>query len=451
MTARIKPLDRRSFLKASAAALGASAIGFPDIIPARALAAQGRPGANDRITVGHIGIGGQGGNHLNYMIAQMERQVVNVAAVCDVDEQRLASSARKAGPQATPYRDYRYLIERKDIDAVVIGTPDHWHALQTVHAAECGKHVYVEKPACCTIEEGKRMIEAAQRNKVAVQVGSQGRSQREAYYAHRYIANGMLGKVHTVTCWHYASPEDRNPLPDGNPPPELDWDLWLGPLAWRPYNRRYCHGTFRWLMESGGGQIRDRGAHVMSNALFYLNADHQPPVSVEAKGTVPKKGLWDAAIDMEVEYVFKNPDWKMYWRQPGNMIPYFDEQRKKGLGIRDTYGAVYHGDKDKLIVWVGDGQLFTETKALEWQLSSGGKDVERSQDHHLNWFEGIRTGKRTIMNIEAGVAVANLCVLGNLSLILGRKLMWDGKKQEIIGDEEARRLMSRPQRYPYVL
>jgi predicted dehydrogenase len=452
MKALESKIARRTFLKASsAAALGGAALGWPQLVASHALGAPGRPGPNDRIVVGHIGVGGMGKNHLQYMVGRMNKGDVHVAAVCDIDSKRLAQARDLAGPQAAAYHDYRELLQRRDIDAVVIATPDHWHAVQTVHAAECGKHVYVEKPACCMIEEGKAMVAAGKKNNVAIQVGSQGRSQPEAYKAHLYIANGMLGTVRKVTCWHYESPADNRPVPDRDPPPELDWDLWLGPLPWRPYNPRYCHGTFRWIMESGGGQIRDRGAHVMSNALFFMHADGTGPVSVEAKGTLPTKGLWDTAVTMEVVYEFKNPDWTLVWSQPGQKVPYFDEEKRKAWGIRDGYGAVYHGDKDELVVWVGDSQLFTEPKAVNYKLPPGGKDVRRSRDHHEDWFQGIRTGAKTIMNIEAAVATANLCVLGNLSLVLGRKLRWDPKKQEIIGDDEARRLMSRPQRYPYVL
>lgn len=454
MPHEFKPVSRRSFLKSTGtvAAAGA-AFGLPQFIPSGVLAADGKPGANERITVAHIGIGGMGSGHLSYMLARRSRGEVNVAALCDADEKRLASALESTGPQAAPYRDYRYLLERKDVDAVVIATPDHWHAVQTVHAAECGKHVYVEKPACCTIEEGKAMVAAGKDNKVAIQVGSQGRSQPEAYKAHLYIANGMIGRVRKVTCWHYASPSDDHPVPDSAPPPELDWDLWLGPMRWRPYNQRYCHGVFRWIMESGGGQIRDRGAHVMSCALHFMNADAQGPTTIEAKGTLPTKGLWDTAIDLDVVYEFKNPDWTLVWSQPGEMIPYFDAEKKKNEGIRDGYGAVYHGDKDKLIVWVGDGQVYTELKAVNFQKPAGGVDVYKSPrfDHHEDWFQGIRTGKKTVMNIEAAVAVANLCILGNLSLVLGRKLQWDQAKQEIVGDEQARRMMSRPQRHPYCL
>ncbi len=444
--------SRRAFLTSTIRTAGAGALlGLPQVIPARVLGAAGQPGANERITVGHIGVGGMGGGHLDYMVRRVQRGDVNVAAVCDVDEKRLAAARNQAGGKATPYRDYRYVLERKDIDAVVIATPDHWHAVQTVHAADCGKHIYVEKPACCTIEEGKAMMAAGRRNRVAIQIGSQGRSQRECYKAHLYIANGMIGRVRKVTCWHYESPTDDNPAPDSAPPPELDWDLWLGPLSWRPYNPRYCHGTFRWLMESGGGQIRDRGAHVMSNALMIMNADQTGPVSIHATGKVPTKGLWDSAITMDVTYEFKNPDWTLVWSQPGQMVPYFDREKVKNLGIREGYGAVYHGDKDKLVVWVGDGQVFTETKAVEFRKPAGGVDVYESPGHHEDWFVGIRTGRKTIMNVDAGVATAFLCVLGNLSLILGRKLHWDPVKQEIVGDEQARRLMSRPQRYPYCL
>jgi len=454
MTRKHPTMARRAFLqRTGAAALGTGLLGLPQIVPARVLGAAGTPGANSRLTMGHIGIGGMGNGHLGYMLARQSRGEVNVAALCDADERRLAAALKSAGGEAKTYRDYRALLERKDLDAVVIATPDHWHAVQTVHACQSGKHVYVEKPACCTIEEGKAMVRAAKENKVAVQVGSQGRSQREAHKAHLYIANGMLGRIHKVTCWHYASPADNRPVPDSEPPPELDWDLWLGPLRWRPYNARYCHGTFRWIMESGGGQIRDRGAHVMSNALLFMNADHTGPVTVEAKGTVPTRGLWDSAIDMEVTYQFKNPDWTLVWAQPGEPVPYFDRDKQKREGIREGYGAVYHGEKDKRVVWVGDGQVYTELKAVNFQKPPGGVDVPQSPrfDHHADWFEGIKTGRKTIMNIEAGAATSFLCILGNLSLVLGRKLQWDPVRQEIVGDEQTRRKMSRPQRYPYTL
>ena len=446
-------LTRRSFLQQTATTtLGAAALGLPQVVSSRVLGADGVP-ASERLNIAHVGIGGMGSGHLGYMLARQSQGDVNVVALCDADEKRLASALKSAGGTTKAYRDYRYILERKDVDAVVFATPDHWHAVQTVHACQSGKHVYVEKPACCTIEEGKAMVAAAKAAKVAVQVGSQGRSQRESYKANLYITNGMIGKVNKVTCWHYASPADDNPVADCNPPQELDWDLWLGPLSWRPYNPRYCHGTFRWVMESGGGQIRDRGAHVMSNALHFMKADQTGPVSIEAKGSLPTKGLWDTAIDMEVTYQFKNPDWTLVWAQPGEMVPYFDREKVKREGIRESYGAVYHGDKDSLVVWVGDGQVYTELKAVNFEKPAGGVDVPKSPkfDHHLDWFEGIKTGRKTIMNIEAGAATAFLCVLGNLSLVLGRKLNWDPVKQEIVQDEEAHRLMSRPQRHPYCI
>src|SRR5262249_37452704 len=201
-----KHIGRRTFLKTSGATVfGGACLSLPQFLPSGVLAADGKPGANDRLTLAHIGVGGMGGYHLNEMVQRMKKGEVNIAAVCDVDQTRVEKAAKTVGPTALPYRDYRHVLQRKDIDAVIIATPDHWHAVQMVHAAACGKHVYVEKPACCTIEEGKAMVAAANSNKISVQVGSQGRSQPEAYAAHLYIANGMLGKVRKVTCWHYAS------------------------------------------------------------------------------------------------------------------------------------------------------------------------------------------------------------------------------------------------------
>ncbi len=366
-----RKMTRRSALKGLGAAAGA-AIGLPYIIPSSVLARPGRLGANDRITLAHIGVGGMGGYHLGAMVDYMKKGVVNIAAVCDCDEARLTNASKTAGPQADVYRDYRYVLERKDIDAVVIATPDHWHGVQTVHAAECGKHVYVEKPAACTIQEGRAMVAAARNAKVAVQVGSQGRSQPEAYLAHRYLVNGNIGRISRVDCFHYPSPVDDNPVPDSEPPAELDYDLWLGPLRWRPYNAHCCHGNFRWMMDSGGGQIRDRGAHVMSCAMWWMGADGTGPVTVEATGTAPDKGTWDCATTMEVTYTFKNPDWILTWRQ-GNewLVP--AEQRTEGEDpiIRPGYGAVYTGDQGTFTHWGGDGGTWAERKARQWQPAAG--------------------------------------------------------------------------------
>lgn len=442
---------RRNVLKGIGAAAGA-AMGIPYFIPSGVLGAAGRVGANEKVTLAHIGVGGMGGGHLRKMVEWMKEGICNVAAVCDVDETRLEKASGMAGPQADVYRDYRYILERKDIDAVIIATPDHWHAVQLVHAAECGKHVYVEKPAACTIEEGKAMVAAAKKAKIATQVGSQGRSQLEAYLAHRYLVNGNIGHISRVDCFHYPSPVDTKPVPDSDPPPELDYDLWLGPLRWRPYNSRCVHGNFRWVMESGGGQIRDRGAHVMSCAMWWMGADGTGPVTVEATGTQAETGAWDCATTMEVTYTFKNPDWILTWRQGDQwLVP--AEERKEGEDkiIRPGYGAVYHGDKGTFTHWGGDGGTWAERKAREWVPPAGAKEVYKSPGHHEDWFEGIKTGKKTIMNIEAAVGVSNLCVLGNLAFLLGRKIEWDQAKQEIVNDEQARRLMGRPQRHPYHL
>lgn len=439
-------LSRRGFLKAAGATMA-----LPYIIPSGVLAAPGRPGANDRLVLAHIGIGGMGGFHLNDMQRFVEKGEVQVAAVCDADEKRLADAVTKTPAGAIPYRDYRYILERKDIDAVVIATPDHWHAVQMVHACESGKHVYVEKPACCTIAEGTAMMNAARDNKRAVQVGSQGRSEHEAYLAHRYLANGNIGHIDRVDCFHYPSPADDEPVPDSEPPEELDWDLWLGPLRWRPYNKRYAHGTFRWIMESGGGQIRDRGAHVMSCAKYWMNADGQSPVTVEATGTPPTKGLWDSCVTLDVTYTFKDPDWILTWRQPGDPVPKEERRPDEPEISRPGYGAVYHGDKDTFHHWGGDGGTWAERKAREWVPAAGAVEVFQSPGHKEDWFNGIKTGAPTIMNIDAAVGVADLCNLGNLSYLLGRKLQWDGKKRRIIGDEVANRMLSRPQRYPYHL
>jgi predicted dehydrogenase len=434
-------LPRRRFLTTLATAATA-----PHLIPSGVLARQGRPGANDRLTVGHIGIGGMGGAHLSISLDFHKAGWLNIAAVCEADASRLAAAAKRVGNGCQTFRDYRELLQRRDVDAVIIASPDHWHALQTVHACQAGKHVYVEKPASCTVAEGQAMVAAARQHQRVVQVGSQARSAEPAHQVCTYLRNGMLGKVRRVTCWHTPNPAG-GPTREAPPPPELDWNLWLGPLRWRPYVPGAYHpGQFRWIMESGGGVIRDRGAHVMSVILWCLDADDQTPVTIEATGDPRPKGIWDCPPRMKVVYTFQNPDWELVWEQPGDV---------RGEG---GFGMVFYGDGDALAVSRDGTRIPAAEKVRRFKVPAGGVQVYRmakhedyNKNHKEDWLQAIREGKKPCMDIEVAHRVANLCNLGNLSYILGRKLRWDGRKEQFVGDDEANRWLGRTQRAPFTL
>jgi len=438
-----KTIRRREFLASASAVFAA-----PYIIPSRVLAAAGRPGANERINLGFIGVGGMGGGHLGRGLKFRELGQTEVLAVCDVDSTRLAGAVKKctdAGAKVKAYADYRRLLQRQDIDAVVISTPDHWHGVQTVHACETGKHVYVEKPSSVTVREGQAMVDAARKHGCKVQVGAQGRSGKPGYHTCRAIRNGIIGQVSKVDCWHYETPYDKNPLPDCAPPPQLDWDMWLGPLRWRPYNPRYCPGTFRWLMESGGGQIRDRGAHQFSVILWAMNADQQTSFTVEATGTPPPMGLWDCPPTIDITYKFKDPDWTLIWSQPG---------RKTG---KTEFGQMFYGDKGQLLLeWEG-ARKWAEPEALAFKTPAGGFEPytpglfdDFGLNHMGEWLKAIKTTDQ-LPNVDIEIAhrTAILCILGNISYLLGRKLVFDGQKQTVVGDDQANRLLGTPQRHPY--
>jgi predicted dehydrogenase len=445
----LKP-SRRSFLTGTASATAGACL-F-DIVPSSVFA---QPAPSDRINLGHIGIGGRGRGFLRPESVPLGKPNPNLGgsvpdrvqvpvrsiAVCDVDSQRLDDAATRVGGHPKTYRDFRRMLEDKDVDAVFIATPDHWHGLMTVMACEAGKDVYVEKPACLTIEEGRAMVRAAERYARVVQVGSQGRSQPAAYHACAYIRNGQIGRVRSVTCWHYASPAG-DWTPDSAPPSNLDYDSWLGPARSIPYNVQHTHAKFRWLLDFGGGQIRDRGAHIMSIAQWIMNADTTGPVVIDGRGEPPHDGMYDTADKMNVTYEFKNPDWTLVWAQPG----------EPSAELPARYGAVYHGDKGRLTVTYGDGQnTATEPKAMEYDVPDGGVPVFRSPGHAENFFDCIKTREKPIMHIEAGVRVAHLCILGNLSYAVGRKFEWDPMNERVNNDDEANRLLSRPGRGPWNL
>ncbi|HET6385683.1 MAG TPA: Gfo/Idh/MocA family oxidoreductase [Armatimonadota bacterium] len=442
-TSPSRRVTRRGFIRTSA--VSAAAFGIPYIIPDGVLAAPGRPGANDRIVYGHIGLGGQGISHV----------VPDAAALCDVDSDHLANAAKRVNGTPLLTKDYRYILDRKDIDAVTIGAPDHWHAIMMVQACQAGKDVYSEKPTCKTIQEGQAMINAADHYKRVVQIGAQGRSNPSAHVACEYIRNGQIGKVNRVEVWH------ENNWTDGwgaetDPPSTIDWDLWLGPAQWKPYNAQYVHFNFRWMMDFGAGFIRDRGNHVLSIVLWCMNQDKAAPVSVEATGEPAKDGVWDVPVTMEAKWEFKNPDWTLTWSQPGARYPF------PGTTAPIPWGAKYYGDHDTLIVSGGDSGCDTEPKAKAYTPPANGVHVYQDntvtsadplERHRENWRHCMRTRNTAelMMPIDPAVHVITLPILANISYRLGRKLQWDPARQEFIGDEEANRYLAQPYRTPWKL
>ena len=417
-------ITRRSFV--------ASTVAFPLIVSSGVLATNGRPGANDRIVTGHIGVGGKGTSHLKGIPD-------NVGAVCDVDTLHAEKAAARFDRKIAIYKDYRELLDSKDIDAVVIATPDHWHALMTIHACEAGKDVYVEKPACKTIQEGRAMVDVTKRYKRVIQVGSQGRHHPGASVLRKFLQGGSIGRITNVECWHNDNPVGGDPSKTTSPPENLDWDLWLGPAAGRAYNPDYCHRNFRWMLDLGGGQIRDRGAHVFNLVSWFMGLDRTGPSRVEAKGQTPESGLWNCPTNFEVTYQFDRPELEIHWSQPGVKAADFD------------FGAVYHGTRGKTIVRGGDGRVFpdeqvvafAEANGLEYKLPKG---VPAHDLNLANWLECIKSRKQPVMDIESGHRVASMCILANLAYRLERPIAWDAKRERIRDDEPANRLLGNPGR-----
>ncbi len=432
-------ISRRDLIKA--VATGAGVIAMPTLIPSGVLAMPGRPGPNDRIVYAHIGVGGQGQTHV----------VTAAAALCDVDSRQLNAVAKRVDGNPQLVKDYRTILDRKDIDAVTIGTPDHWHAIMTVHACQAGKDVYSEKPTCRTIQEGQAMINAKNRYGRVVQIGAQGRSNPAAHSAAEYIRNGQIGRVNHVEVWH-----DPNPTTgwgEEKPPPDtLDWDLWLGPARWRPYNTEFAPFNFRWLMDIGGGFIRDRGNHVLSIVFWCMDADGTGPVSVEATGNPGKESVWDVPVTMSVKWEFKNPDWTLTWDQPGARYSF------PGSSEPIPWGAKYFGDRGTLLVAGGDGGCDTEPKAREYRPPVDGThlfidptNADPTERHRQNWRNCIKTRAAPAMPVEVGYRVITLAIIANISYQVGRKLNWDPRAERFVGDEEANRLLAQPYRAPFYL
>jgi predicted dehydrogenase len=420
MTAR---LTRRNFLKTSAAVFAA-----PYFIPASAF------GANERIVTAHIALGGQGMSNLG---AFRKLPGVAVAALCDVDQNRLTKALKVfegGNNKCEGYGDYRKLLERDDIDAVVISTPDHWHALPTIHACEAGKDVYVEKPLSLTVVEGRKMVEAARRHERIVQTGSQQRSSGNFRQACELVRSGRLGKLQTVLVGIPGPNHPGEPVADSDPPPELDYEMWLGPAPYRPYNSKRVHYNFRFFWDYSGGQMTNWGAHHVDIAQWGLGTDDAGPVAVEGRATFHPQGWHEVTETCRLTYTYAN----------GVTLVV-------GQGQKDIRGGTTFIGSEGTI-FVDRGKLTsTPEEILKQPLAAGDVRLESSPGHHANFLECVKSRRLPICDVEIGHRSATVCHLGNIVARLGRKIEWDPQSEQIPGDAEAAAMLSRPYRSPWRL
>jgi myo-inositol 2-dehydrogenase / D-chiro-inositol 1-dehydrogenase len=425
-------LSRRDFTK-TAVALGASTA-FSSLRVA---------GANDRVNVGLIGSGDRG---MQLWRVYLKQPDVNPVAVSDVYDPYAAAGVKEAGGKVKSFQDLRKLLELKEIDAVIIATPDHWHALATIMACQAGKDVYVEKPLSLMIREGRLMVEAARQHQRVVQTGSQQRSGPHYRQAVKLIREGVIGPVHKITVGY-----TRNVMPGFTPleilpkeqPKELNWDMWLGPAPFVPYHPFRCHYHFRWFWDYSGGQMTNWGAHNLDIARWALDA--KGPSAVAAFGG--RYEIKDGGETPDVQEVIYN--------FPGCIVTWSGREVNRQ---RDEY-LVFHGTKGTMSIMrdgfsvapeVWKARRRNETPAMKPLEMKG--DPRAMDDLHIrNFLDCIKSRERPAADVEEGHLSATLCHLGNIATRLGRSLKWDTEKEEFAGDQEANQMLSRTYRKPWKL
>ncbi len=429
-------ITRRNFLQQTGSAAAGVGLGLavPTILGQQAVAAPETVPNGKRIRLGFIGVANQGTNNLK---AYFKQPLADVVAVCDVDRNFLAKAKalveEQTGHACAAYSDYRKMLESKDIDAVVITTPDHWHALPTIHACEAGKDVFCEKPLSLTIAEGRAMVNAARKHKRIVQTGSQQRSDAKFRRACELVRSGRIGKIHTVKVGIPGVNMKGPAAPDTAPPPELDYDFWLGPAPKRPYNPNRVHYYFRFFWDYSGGQMTNWGAHHLDIAQWGLGKDDSGPTSAEGTAKFHEEGLYEVPRTFEITYKYADGVTLLC-----------------GCGEGFRNGTTFEGDKGTIFVTRGKLEA-SDPAILETPLTERDVRLYVSENHHRNWLECIQTRKLPICDVEIGHRSATVCHLGNMAIRSGRKVVWDPKKEQVIGDAAQAEMVSRPYRAPWRL
>ena len=438
-------ITRRDFMRRTAlttAGAGLALSGIP--------APQKVMGANDKVLVGVIGTGRMGRGNLEDFARQPE---VEIALVCDVYGPNLDEGLKSSAGKARTCKDFREVLDNKDIDVVIVGTPDHWHALMAVEACKAGKDVYVEKPISTTLEEGRKMVEAARKYNRVVQVGTQQRSGIHFQKAVQAVQDGMVGKVSFVRTWNYANqyPEGIGNPADSAPPADLDWDTWLGPSPKVPFNwNRFGVGdrwsTFRYFWDYAGGYMTDWGVHLMDIVQWAMKVDGPSAVSASG-GRFYIQDNAETPDTLQVTYEY-----------PGFLCTYENRWDNGNSMWGKGYGIEFHGTDGTLFVDRSGFKLYPETR------QSGSKQVDRTAsmemesvnnshfDHVRNFLDCVKSRQKPVSDIEIGHRSTSVCLLGNVALRSKQRIVWDPAKEQITeGNDHARKLLSREYRAPWKL
>jgi predicted dehydrogenase len=449
-------LSRRLFLKASAAALAAGGCSqngkngknpVPDIVPASAVGGGNARPPSERITIGFIGIGNMGSGHLGNFLSNRDVQLL---AMCDVREEVRKRTRKQVEERyadvydsssysgCATYLDFRELLQRNDIDAVLIATPEHWHAIIAIEAARAGKDIYCEKPLSHTIREARAMVDAVRRYARVFQTGSQQRSDNNFRLACELVRNERIGKLKSVHV-NVGGTSNWAFLPEEPIPPGLDWDRWLGPAPYAPYNAERASGSYsggwRLIRDYSGGMMTDWGAHHFDIAQWGLGMDQSGPVEIHPPDGKEYKVL---------TYIYGNgvPVYHMYGPNEGQIpLPYKD---------RKVNGVLFVGEKGW--VEVNRGYLKTSPDSLARE-PIGPNDIHlyNSKNHATDWLSCIKTRRRPICDVEVGARSITVCHLGNIAYWLNRPIKWDPVAEQIVGDDEANRMLQLPMRPPWRL
>jgi len=455
-------MDRRKFLATTGTGVVASSVvaGFPAIVPASVLGARS-PG--NRINVGAIGTGRISRGH--DLPGIWQHDLARVMAVCDLDSHRVEDAkalvngyyAKKTGKTydgVTTYANYHDLLASKDVDAVVISTPDHWHCLIAIDAVEAGKDVYLQKPASLTIAEGRALSNAVQRTGRIFQIGSQQRSTVQFRYAAELVRNGRIGQLKTVEVGLPGDPSGDEE-PEMPVPKNLDYEMWLGSTPVVYYTEKRVHpqtGYDRpgWLRceQFGAGMITGWGAHHIDSAHWGMDTEYTGPVEIWGTAEFPRKGLWDVHGPFKTEALYASGVHMIVSGDFPNGIKFigtngwiFVSRGNEKVTGSDPVAKL----KDETALAASDPRIIASV------IGPDEINLPRSTEHHLNWLESVKSRQPPIAPVEIAHRSCSACLLHHMAMKLKRKLYWDPMREAFKNDDEANALRSRPQRWPYTI